>query len=1192
MTYRTADTAKRFSSGAFGQGRGIANETSGEGRIPFSDHHDWVKFSSNGLTHAAIDSDGRLWGWGEPPVGDGTLLPRKWPVLVSGEEWIDVSVGAFSPLPNQFFSSETGNPIPTGHEPRSWYRLRNTYVLAIKKSDGSLWGWGANNYGVLGNGRMSWPFCVSTHGVLSSGVESVSLVNTGKNIRSYNAPLVGLAVAVDHLSPVVDVTRLWAEAGADLDAPLRIERSNQSFLSESGGFFLPTPAGLQPPNAYGSGAVVRPRYYISVQSVPLAMRALFSTATGYRGTPSVESFVIRDSAAVSLGDQSVPASFDVFMLFQVEGVSEISQTRPYVGDVAVVFSPGEDGVDAQGVAVVGPEGFVTGVVITSPGQYSEIPTVAFHGTGGDATASPLCIGTVRGVNVTSEGEYREPGGSIGFRLVGKRASGLGDHPAYVANPGGRIGLAAYIEGFLVENQGSGYSASALKPLCAILDKPSSSSSFASSLVVGVCNLSRSAVVSLDAHFVGTTTPPMGMRVGNFRDRFLVSDAFKPLPGDGVISASEFNSYFQVSPVSHPIFFPPEQPSPTATLIFSQSGRTHNVTVTPVTAPGGEFKFRLSLSSDVAYSVADGIPYIYVQWPGFVSADPPPQVPSKSPTVTLLYRSLMFGPFLWSPGVTYEPVEGYRFSWEKVDSFLGGDLLTHQTPSLQADQVVAIPNQSDLPIFYPATGFVNTFRKIATSPLCASIVGVGTSLRPARPREHIRVHATGAETSGTPASVAAFYDADSPLAVGSNDVVRFRLDDGGSGYEKEPLFFAANFDLAPRLCNADRSYTDVQAGGADLPMCCAISGGRIYEWGHLSPSRSLSPTVRGFKLEVTITDVPGPVIAGSQFPGQIERYVSPILDLTCQQQTPVTGEFRSTYSGSRWEALPRYPNALEANKYALPGSHFYAGNHIDSYNSLFFVANSFILSFGLPNGSYSRDWAASEGGMVFVSTESGYIEPPENLPLGATARVLKPQEPVKALHSGGGTTFAGGIQSIVAIDANDDIWVLDRHPEGLGFLGYTQRVYETVGGSDPQTCFVPSGAISVTLKGTAVYSAQQSGFFFTQDIISWAVESSTGSFEWTAAPPLFSCPEYHEVPASDYREVTLANGEYVEYRSDYSPNVFVERDIASSTNSTTDETGRETFTLSVVVSPAYVQWTANVPPASSRSSLVWSGRPTG
>ncbi|QSX37718.1 RCC1 domain-containing protein [Shewanella sedimentimangrovi] len=85
---------------------------------------DWVKIAAAEDTSYAIDSSGRLWGWGQNDygqIGDGTDVDRNVPTQVGSDtDWRDVAGG-------------------WGH------------TLAIK-SDGSLWAWGDNSHGLLGDG--------------------------------------------------------------------------------------------------------------------------------------------------------------------------------------------------------------------------------------------------------------------------------------------------------------------------------------------------------------------------------------------------------------------------------------------------------------------------------------------------------------------------------------------------------------------------------------------------------------------------------------------------------------------------------------------------------------------------------------------------------------------------------------------------------------------------------------------------------------------------------------------------------------------------------------------------------------------------------------------------------------------------------------------------------------------------------
>jgi len=86
---------------------------------------DWVKVSAGTYHTAAIKSDGTLWAWGsnyEGQLGDGTRgegsrIPKK---VGNETDWVDVSAG-----------------------------MKHTIAI---KSDGTLWSWGDNESGQLGDG--------------------------------------------------------------------------------------------------------------------------------------------------------------------------------------------------------------------------------------------------------------------------------------------------------------------------------------------------------------------------------------------------------------------------------------------------------------------------------------------------------------------------------------------------------------------------------------------------------------------------------------------------------------------------------------------------------------------------------------------------------------------------------------------------------------------------------------------------------------------------------------------------------------------------------------------------------------------------------------------------------------------------------------------------------------------------------
>ena len=88
----------------------------------------WKDLSCGGIHAAAIKTDGTLWGWsynGFGQLGDNTTTSRSSPVqtVAFGTNWKQVSCGG-------------------------------SHTLAIK-TDGTLWGWGYNNYGQLGDNTLN-----------------------------------------------------------------------------------------------------------------------------------------------------------------------------------------------------------------------------------------------------------------------------------------------------------------------------------------------------------------------------------------------------------------------------------------------------------------------------------------------------------------------------------------------------------------------------------------------------------------------------------------------------------------------------------------------------------------------------------------------------------------------------------------------------------------------------------------------------------------------------------------------------------------------------------------------------------------------------------------------------------------------------------------------------------------------------
>jgi uncharacterized protein YjdB len=88
--------------------------------------NDWVAVSAGNVHSVALKADGSLWAWGANGggrLGDGTNTTRVAPVQVAGaaKNWKTIA------------------------------SLNGNHTLAIK-TDGSLWAWGVNNFGQLGDG--------------------------------------------------------------------------------------------------------------------------------------------------------------------------------------------------------------------------------------------------------------------------------------------------------------------------------------------------------------------------------------------------------------------------------------------------------------------------------------------------------------------------------------------------------------------------------------------------------------------------------------------------------------------------------------------------------------------------------------------------------------------------------------------------------------------------------------------------------------------------------------------------------------------------------------------------------------------------------------------------------------------------------------------------------------------------------
>jgi alpha-tubulin suppressor-like RCC1 family protein len=139
---------------------------------------DW-KQVGGGFTHsAAIKNDGSLWNWGNNisgQLGDGTATHRSSPVqtIAGGTDWKLVTCGDYFSAAikndgttwawgnNQYGQLGNGNinfyssPVQNVAGGTDWKKIDagHQYVAAIKH-DNSLWMWGRNTWGMLGDGTI------------------------------------------------------------------------------------------------------------------------------------------------------------------------------------------------------------------------------------------------------------------------------------------------------------------------------------------------------------------------------------------------------------------------------------------------------------------------------------------------------------------------------------------------------------------------------------------------------------------------------------------------------------------------------------------------------------------------------------------------------------------------------------------------------------------------------------------------------------------------------------------------------------------------------------------------------------------------------------------------------------------------------------------------------------------------------
>jgi len=182
----------------------------------------WCDASAGFIHSAAVKTDGTLWSWGEGTcgrLGDGTLVTKCSPVreISSSTNWCTVSAG-------------------------------HAHSAAIK-TDGTLWSWGKASYGMLGDGTVvskSSPVREITSSTNWCGVDGGCrhslAVKTDGTLWSWGVNSIGMlgdGTLVDKSSPVREISSstTWCRVsgGSDFSASVKTDGTIWSWGNNNSG---------------------------------------------------------------------------------------------------------------------------------------------------------------------------------------------------------------------------------------------------------------------------------------------------------------------------------------------------------------------------------------------------------------------------------------------------------------------------------------------------------------------------------------------------------------------------------------------------------------------------------------------------------------------------------------------------------------------------------------------------------------------------------------------------------------------------------------------------------------------------------------------------------------------------------------------------------------------------------------------
>ena len=183
---------------------------------------DWQYISAGEYNNLAIKSDGSLWGWGSNGfghLGDGTNIDKSTPIRIGTDtDWKWVSAGDRHTVAIKTdgtlwaWGSNTSGALGNGGTNNSFVPIEietlndttkwkmavagSIFTLAIK-IDGTLWGWGANTAGQLGDGtneKRSIPVKIGTDtnwNTIVAGYQHTVALKTDGTLWAWGANIFG-----------------------------------------------------------------------------------------------------------------------------------------------------------------------------------------------------------------------------------------------------------------------------------------------------------------------------------------------------------------------------------------------------------------------------------------------------------------------------------------------------------------------------------------------------------------------------------------------------------------------------------------------------------------------------------------------------------------------------------------------------------------------------------------------------------------------------------------------------------------------------------------------------------------------------------------------------------------------------------------------------------------------------------------